>query len=87
MTLMTSNRSDDRVVKASTSGAVYLGLIPNRVKLMTLKLVFTASLMDVQHVVRDSVENKPASLLAVPLGKALSGISPSWCDKHMAGNV
>ena len=41
---------------------------------MTLKLVFTASLLDAQHE-RDSMENKPASLLVVPLGKALSGIS------------
>ena len=39
---------------------------------MTLKLVFTASLLDAQQQ-RDSVENKPASLLVVPLGKALSG--------------
>ena len=52
---------------------------------MTLKLVFTASLFDAQHK-RDSVENKTASLLVVPLGKALSGIPPSWCDKQMAGN-
>ena len=51
---------------------------------MTLKLVFTASLLDVQHE-RDSVKNKPASLL-VPLGKALSGIPPSWCGRQMAGN-
>ena len=40
---------------------------------MALKLVFTASLLDAQQY-RDSVENKPASLLVVPLGKALSGI-------------
>ena len=40
---------------------------------MTLKLVFTASLLDAQHS-RKSVENKPASLLVVPLGKALGGI-------------
>ena len=25
------------------------------------------------------MENKPANLLVVPLGKALSGIPPSWC--------
>ena len=52
---------------------------------MTLKLVFTASLLDAQHE-RDSVENKPASLLVVPLGKALSGILPSWCmvDRWLA---
>ena len=67
---------------ASASGAVDSGLIPSRVKPMTLKSVFTASLLDAQHQ-RDSVENKPASLL-VPLGKALSGIPPSWCGRQMA---
>ena len=35
--------------RASASGSVDLGLIPSRVKPMTLKLVFTASLLDVQH--------------------------------------
>ena len=50
---------------------------------MTLKLVFTASLLDVQH--RNSVKNKPASLF-VSLGKALSRIPPSWCGKQIAGN-
>ena len=52
---------------------------------MTLKLIFTASLLDAQHQ-RDSVDNKPASLLAMPLGKALNGITPSCCGKQMAGN-
>ena len=37
------------MVRASASGAVNLGLIPSRVKLMTFKLVFTASLLDAQH--------------------------------------
>ena len=32
------------------------------------------------------MENKPASLLAVPLGKALSRIPLSWCGGQMAGN-
>ena len=59
--------------RASAYGAVDLGLIPNRVKPMTLKLLYTASLLDAQHY-RDSVE-KPASLLVVPLGKALHGIT------------
>ena len=40
---------------ASASGLVDLGSIPSRVKPMALKLVFTASLLDVQHL-RDSVE-------------------------------
>ena len=43
------NSSDGRVVRTSTSGAVDLGLIPNLVKPMTSKLVFTASLVDAQH--------------------------------------
>ena len=72
-----STCSDGRVVKASASGAVDSGLIASRVKLMTLKLVFTAALLDAQHL-RDCVENKPASLLVVPLGKAhLAGFAPS----------
>ena len=43
------NSSDGQVVTASASGAVDLGLIPGRVKPMTLKLVFIASLLDAQH--------------------------------------
>ena len=61
------------MVRAFASTAVDLGLIPSRVKPMTLKLVYTASLFDAQQY-RDSVENKPAGILAVPLEKALSGI-------------
>ena len=52
---------------------------------MTSKLVFTASLLDIQHL-KDSVKNKPASLVVVPLGKALNGIPPSQCGRQMAGN-
>ena len=70
------NSSGDQVVRASASEAVVLGLIQNRVKSMTVQLIFTAFLLDAQHY-RDSVENKPTSLLVVPLGKALSGIPPS----------
>ena len=43
------NISDGRGVKASASGAVDSSLIPSRVKPMTLKLAFTASLFDAQH--------------------------------------
>ena len=42
-----------------------------QIKPLTLTLTFTASLLDAQQL-RESVENKPASLLIVPLGKALS---------------
>ena len=71
------------MVRAFTSRAVDLGLFPSRVKLMTLKLVFTAFLLDAQHL-RDSMKIKPVSLLVVPLGKALSGIPPFWCGRQMA---
>ena len=40
--------SKGRLVKASVSGAVDLGLIPSRVKPMILKLVLTASRRDAQ---------------------------------------
>ena len=79
------NSSDGRVVKASASGAVDLDLIPNRVKPMTVKLIFTASLLNAQHE-RNSVESKPASLLVVPLGKTPIGIFSSWCGLQTAGN-
>ena len=59
------------MVRAFGSGALDAGLIPSRVKTKTLKLLFTAFLLDAQHY-RDSVGNKPASLLVVPLGKALN---------------
>ena len=41
--------SDSRVVRASACGAVDSVLIPSRVKPMTSKLVFTASVIDAQH--------------------------------------
>ena len=44
------------MVTASISVAVDSSLIPSGVKPMTLKLVFTASLLDAQHW-RDNVEN------------------------------
>ena len=43
------NSSDGRVVRAFASESVDLGLITSRVKPMTLKLLFKASLLDAQH--------------------------------------
>ena len=62
--------------KAPASGSVDLGFNYKFGQPMTLQLVFKASLLDAQHQ-RDSVKNKPASLLVVLLGKALRGIPPS----------
>ena len=74
--------SDGRVMRASASGAADSGLIPTRVKAMTSKLVFTDLLLDAQHL-RDCVENKPISLLVVPLGSHLAvfsrvGVADRW---------
>ena len=77
---MYANSSDGLVVRAVDSG-----LIPIQVKSLTTKLVFTVSLLDAQHQ-RDSVKNKPANLLVVPLGKALGWIPPSCCGRQVAGN-
>ena len=46
--ILSCDSSDGRVVRASAMEAVDLGLIPSQVKPMTLKLIFTASLLDAQ---------------------------------------
>ena len=48
------------------------------------KMIFTASLLGAQHN-RDSVENKPASLLVVSLGKTLNGMLPFSCGRQVVG--
>ena len=59
------------MVIASALQSVDLGFIPLvRSYQKTLKIVFTASLHDAWHF-KKVVENKPASLLVVSLGKAL----------------
>ena len=55
-------------------------MIPCRIKPMILKLVFTASLLDLQHQ-KDNMENKAASLRVVPLRKALNEIPSSWSGR------
>ena len=47
-------------------------------------MVFTASVLGAQHI-RNSVENKPASLLVVSLDKALNGMPRSLCGRQMVG--
>ena len=71
------------MVRASASPPVDLGFI-SQVESYFKKMVFTASLLGAQHN-RDNVENKPASLLVVSLGKALNGIPPSSCGRQVVG--
>ena len=47
-------------------------------------MIFTVSLLGTQDN-RDSVENKPARLLVVSLGKTLSGMPPFLCGRQMVG--
>ena len=47
-------------------------------------MVFIASLLGTKYN-RDSVDNKPARLLVVSLGKVLNGMPPSSCGKQMVG--
>ena len=70
------------MVRASASQSVDLGFISLVESYQ--KMVFTASLLGAQHI-RDSVKNKPASLLVVSLGKALNGMPPSLCGRQMVG--
>ena len=73
------------MVRASASQSVDLGFIFHVESYQkTLKMVFTASLLGALHI-RDSVENKPASLLVVSLDKALNGMPLSLCGRQMVG--
>ena len=62
------NNSNGRMIKAVPFWSSALG-IDSEPGQMTEKFVLTAYLIEVQYQ-RDSAENKPASLLAVSLGKA-----------------
>ena len=54
-TIKQDNSSDGRVATASASGAADLGLIPSRIKPVTLKLVFTAFVLDAQRYCKGAV--------------------------------
>ena len=70
-------------VRASASSSVNLGFIPQVESYQkTLKNgIHSFPACRLAH--RDSVENKPASLLVVSLGKALNGMPPSSCGRQM----
>ena len=46
-------------------------------------MVSTASLLGARHL-WEVVENKPASSLVVPMGKALNGTPPPLCGRQVA---
>ena len=77
------NRRDGVVVRESASQSVdleFIALVESYQK--TLKMVFTASLLDARYL-GEVVENKPASLLVVSLGKVLNGTPPPLCGRQV----
>ena len=73
------------VVRAPALQLVDLGLIPQVESYQqTFKNgIHSFSAWHSAH--RDSVENKPASLLVVSLGKALNEMPPSSCGRQVTG--
>ena len=78
-------RRNDLIVKPSASQSVDLRFIPQVESYqMTLKNgIHSFSAWRSAH--RDRVDNKPASLLVVSLGKALNKMPPSLCGRKAAG--
>ena len=81
---MLIHRRDGVVVRASASQSVDLGFIPLVKSYQKTLMVFTASMLGAQHKKGDSLENKPASLLVVSLGKTLNGTPPPLCGRQVA---
>ena len=76
---------DGIVVKASVLQSVDLGFI-SKVELCQKALKNGIHCFPAwRSANRDSVENKPASLLVVSLGKALNEMPPSLCARQMVG--
>ena len=73
------------MVRASASVTVDMGLIPSRVKLMTLKIGIH-SFFAGRSALKEQCRKQAGKLLVVPLKKALMGIPSSWCGRQMAGN-
>ena len=77
--------SDGVLVRPSASQSVNLGFIPYVESYQkTLKNGIHSFPAWRSAQKRNSVENKPASLLVVCLGKALSGMPPCLCGKQVA---
>ena len=55
--------------RASVSSAVDLGLIPSRVKPMTLKMVFTASLLDARSALKRQCGEQVGKFTSCAIGK------------------
>ena len=76
---LSHNRCDGVVVRASALQSIDLGFI-SQVESYQKDFCLLGAQQN-----RDSVENKPASLLVVSLGKALNGIPLSLCGRQVVG--
>ena len=82
------NRRDGVVVRASASQPADLGfvsLVESYQKTLKNGIHSFPAWLSAPKGWRPSVENKPASLLVVSLGKALNGMPPSLCGRQMVG--
>ena len=73
------------MVRASASQSVDLGFISQVESYQKILKNGIHSFPAWRSKHRDSVENKPASLLVVSSGKALNGTPPFLCGKQLAG--
>ena len=73
------------MVRASASQSVDLGFISQVESYQTTLKNDIHSFPAWRSANRNSVENKPASLLVVSLGKTLSGMPPSLCGRQLVG--
>ena len=83
--LLSPYRRDGAVVRASASQSVDMGSFPRSSHTKRLLKNDLHSFPAWRSAHRDSVENKPASLLVVFFSKTLNGTPPSLCGRQMVG--
>ena len=80
------NRRNGVVVSASASQSVDLGFNPQVESCQKILKNGICSLPAWRRAHKVCVKNKLASLLVVSLGKAVNGMPPSSCGKHVTGS-
>ena len=78
-----SYRRDGVVVRASASQSVDVGFIPQVESYQKTLKNGIHSFPAWRSAHRDCVENMPASLFVVSMGKAINGMPPSSCDRQV----
>ena len=73
------------MVRASSTQSVDLGFISQVESYQKTLKIGVHNFPAWRSAHEDSVENEPASMLVVSLGKALNGMPPSLCRRQVAG--